>query len=79
MARFPVDVPLRKVMRALEALGFQVVREGNHIAMSRLNDEGTRMPSTMPNHRRIKSATLRRILKQSDITRDEFLKAYDEA
>jgi hypothetical protein len=29
VAKFPADAPTQKVMRALEALGFQVVREEN--------------------------------------------------
>jgi predicted RNA binding protein YcfA (HicA-like mRNA interferase family) len=76
MSKFPVDVPIRDVIKALERLGFQLVREGNHIAMLRENPDGTRTPLTMPNHRTIKSSTLRTILSQSGISRDEFLKVY---
>ena len=79
MARFPADAPLRKVIKALESLGFRLVREGNHIAMAPENPDGTRTPLTMPNHRRIKGSTLRTILTQSGISRDEFLKAYGGA
>ena len=79
MPKFPVDAPIRKVIRALESLGFRLVREGNHIAMVRENADGTRTPLTMPSHRRIKGSTLRTILRQSGISRDEFLEAYEEA
>ena len=79
MPKFPVDAPLRKVLRALESLGFRLVREGNHIAMVRENPDGTQTPLTMPNHRRIKGSTLRTILRQSGISRKEFLEAYEEA
>ena len=79
MPRFPVDAPLRKVLRALESLGFRPVREGNHIAMVRENPDGTRTPLTMPNHCRIKGSTLRTILGQSGISRDKFLEAYEDA
>ncbi len=78
MSRFPVDAPVREVVRALERLGFHLVREGNHIAMVRENPDGTRTPLTMPNHRSIKSSTLHTILTQSGISREEFLKAYAE-
>ena len=78
MPKFPVDAPKTKVIKALERLGFQLVREGNHIAMSRENTDGTRTPLTMPNHRTIKSSTLQTILSQSGISRDDFLKAYEE-
>jgi predicted RNA binding protein YcfA (HicA-like mRNA interferase family) len=62
MARFPIDVPRERVIKAFERLGFRLVREDNHIAMVRENLDGTRTPLTMPNHRRIKRATLRTIL-----------------
>ncbi len=78
MPKFPVYAPIRKVIKALEQLGFYLVREGNHIAMVRENSDGTRTPLTMPNHARIKGATLRTILTQSGISRDEFLRVYEE-
>jgi len=51
MAKFPVDAPKTKVIKACEALGFRVVRQGNHISMLRENPDGTRTLLTMPNHR----------------------------
>ena len=78
MPKFPVDAPIREVISALERLGFHLVREGNHIAMVRENPDRTRTPLTMPNHRTIKSSTLRTILTQSAISREEFLRVYTE-
>jgi len=79
MPKIPVDAPLSRVIKAFEQLGFCLVREGNNIAMERLNADGTRTPLTMPNHRTLKSSTLRIILTQSGIKRDEFLAAYENA
>ena len=78
MRRFPVDVPKSQVIKTLERLGFRVIREGNHISMIRENPDGSRTPLTMPNHRRIKGSTLRRICNQSGISRTDFLEAYSQ-
>lgn len=79
MTQFPVDAPKDRVLRALERLGFGVVREGNHISMVRENPDGTRTPLTVPNHPRIKGSTLRRICTQAGISREAFLEAYTRA
>jgi len=78
VTRFPSDAPKARVVKALERLGFELVREGNHIAMVRVNADGTKTPLTMPNHRTIKGSTLRLILTQAGIARNEFLKAYQK-
>lgn len=69
MSKFPVVAPKRKVIDTFEKLGFEVVREREHIAMSRSNADGTFTPLTLPNRLRIKGSTLRRICTQAGIDR----------
>ncbi|MBC8512681.1 MAG: type II toxin-antitoxin system HicA family toxin [Dehalococcoidia bacterium] len=76
--KFPVDAPRRRVVRAFEILGFRLVKEKEHISMLRENPDGSKTPLTMPNHPRIKSSTLRIMCTKADISRDDFLKAYDQ-
>ena len=77
MAKFPVDAPIRDVIRALERLGFVLVREGNHVSMARVNADRTKTTLTMPNHRTLKASTLRTILSHASIARDDFLREYN--
>jgi len=71
--KFPVDAPKRKVVKALQLLGFKIVREKEHISMIHAV---THMRLTMPNHSKIKGSTLRTICVQSGISREEFIVAY---
>jgi predicted RNA binding protein YcfA (HicA-like mRNA interferase family) len=60
-----------QVVRALETLGFVVVRQrGSHIMM-RLGSSGC----VVPNHRELKTGTLAGVLKQAGVTVDKFIQA----
>jgi predicted RNA binding protein YcfA (HicA-like mRNA interferase family) len=71
MRKFPVDAPKQNVIKALEILGFRLVREKEHISMVKENPDRSRTPLTMPNHLKIKASTLRTICTQANISRDE--------
>jgi predicted RNA binding protein YcfA (HicA-like mRNA interferase family) len=79
MGKFPVDADKTRALRALAGLGFEVVREREHIALRRLNPDGTTTPMTIPNHPPIKGSTLRAICRQAGIEREDFIAAYDKA
>jgi predicted RNA binding protein YcfA (HicA-like mRNA interferase family) len=79
VAKFPKDAPADRVLRALAALGFTVVRTGNHISLARTEPDGTVTPMTLPGHKTLKAGTLRAVLTQCGISRDEFLREYQKA
>jgi predicted RNA binding protein YcfA (HicA-like mRNA interferase family) len=68
------DVPVRKVIRALESVGFWHVRTKGSHAVYR-NQEGRAV--VVPQHGDVKRGTLASILRQAGLTPDEFLKLLD--
>ena len=70
MPRLP-RVSGAQAVRALEQLGFVVVRQrGSHIIM-RLGGSGC----VVPNHREIKLGTLAGVLRQAGVSAEEFINA----
>ena len=66
----------RQVVRALERIGYRVVRQrGSHI---RLRDETNpdHLPLTVPDHKTVKPGLLRKILRDADLTVEEFVALY---
>jgi predicted RNA binding protein YcfA (HicA-like mRNA interferase family) len=60
-----------EVVRALERLGFAVVRQrGSHI-MLRRGSTGC----VVPNHRELKTGTLAGVLKQAGVSAEDFMNA----
>ncbi len=71
MPRLPL-VSGQEAIRALERLGFGVVRQrGSHVILKKQTSEGE-VGCVVPLHRELALGTLRGILKQAKVTREEF-------
>jgi predicted RNA binding protein YcfA (HicA-like mRNA interferase family) len=68
------DLPVRKVIRALESVGFSYVRTRGSHAVYR--DQAGRV-AVIPQHGVVKRGTLASILRQAGLTPGEFLKMLD--
>ncbi|NJL55207.1 type II toxin-antitoxin system HicA family toxin [bacterium] len=63
----------RETIQALERLGFEQVRQtGSHVILKRETEEGV-IGCVVPVHRELKVGTLSSILKQAQVTLDEFI------
>jgi predicted RNA binding protein YcfA (HicA-like mRNA interferase family) len=71
MSKLP-QVSGADVVRALQKIGFSIRRQhGSHIIMRRDNPFAQ---TVVPNHRQIDRGTLRAILRQTELSADEFTK-----
>jgi predicted RNA binding protein YcfA (HicA-like mRNA interferase family) len=70
--KLPV-VSAQEAIRVFEKVGYEVVRQrGSHI---RLRDytNPAHPPLTVPNHRELKSGLLRRLIRDANLTVEEFI------
>ena len=68
----PPRVSGQETIRALERLGFVVVRQrGSHVVLKKQTPDGE-VGCVIPLHRELASGTLRGILKQAKVTLEEF-------
>jgi len=60
----------KEVIRALEKLGFRIVRQrGSHVVMRK-----TEVGCVVPQHKELAVGTLKGILKQANVSIEEFIK-----
>ena len=63
----------REAIRSLERLGFEEVRQtGSHVVMKKETEEG-KIGCVVPLHQELKVGTLSGILKQAQVTVEEFI------
>jgi predicted RNA binding protein YcfA (HicA-like mRNA interferase family) len=63
----------RQAIKVFERIGYQVVRQrGSHIRL-RDEDNPNHLPLTIPDHKTLKPGLLRRLLRDADLSIDEFL------
>lgn len=65
----------REAIQALERLGFEQVRQtGSHVVMKKETEEG-KVGCVVPIHRELKIGMLSGILKQAQVTVEEFIES----
>ena len=70
MSKLPI-VSGRECVVALQKIGFTITaQKGSHINMRRANPFGK---TVVPNHKALKKGTLKAILKDANLTVDEFI------
>ncbi|MCZ8249130.1 MULTISPECIES: type II toxin-antitoxin system HicA family toxin [unclassified Microcystis] len=63
----------REAVRSLERLGFEQVRQtGSHVVMKKETEDG-KIGCVVPVHQELKVGTLSGILKQAQVTVEEFI------
>ncbi len=63
----------KEVCAVLERYGFaEVRRRGSHIVMQRVDDDRSTTTVPVPDHKEVKTGTLRSIVRQSGVPRSEF-------
>ncbi|MBM4241877.1 MAG: type II toxin-antitoxin system HicA family toxin [Euryarchaeota archaeon] len=75
--KLPKSIPPEKVIKVLLMVGFEPKKRksGSHVVFKR---EGSTVLVTVPLHNQLKIGTLRNILKQASLSRDEFLQLLRE-
>jgi predicted RNA binding protein YcfA (HicA-like mRNA interferase family) len=72
VAKLPTDLSGREVRAALERVGFVFRRQsGSHMILRR---EDPYARAVVPNHKQIRTGTLRRIIADAGLTVEEFMR-----
>jgi predicted RNA binding protein YcfA (HicA-like mRNA interferase family) len=73
MAKLP-RISGREVVKCFEKIGYKVVRQrGSHIRLRHTIDK-TRKPLSVPDHKELGKGLLRKLLRDAQVSSEEFLK-----
>ena len=73
MPKLPL-ISAKEAIKAFEKLDYQIIRQkGSHIRMRHKTDKNKR-PLTIPNHKIIGKGLLRKLLRDAELTVEDFLK-----
>jgi len=73
VSKIPI-VSGKQVIKVFKKIGYQVVRQrGSHIRMNHTLDE-TKRPITIPNHKVIAKGLLARLLRDTELSLEEFVR-----
>jgi predicted RNA binding protein YcfA (HicA-like mRNA interferase family) len=71
MTKLPADLSGRDLIKALQRIGFVVQRQrGSHIILRR---DSPFARASVPNHKTLRSGTLRAILQEAELSVEELL------
>jgi predicted RNA binding protein YcfA (HicA-like mRNA interferase family) len=73
MPKLPI-ISGTQAIKCFEKIGYQVIRQrGSHVRM-RHKDNNTKQPLTIPLHKTLGKGLMRKLLRDAEITTEEFLK-----
>lgn len=71
MSKLPI-ISGKECIKALKKLGFEITRQrGSHVVLTK---ENLKFTVIVPNHKQLDRGTLRAIIRQVDLTVDEFVR-----
>jgi predicted RNA binding protein YcfA (HicA-like mRNA interferase family) len=73
MPKLPI-ISGNQAIKCFEKIGYQVIRQqGSHVRMRHKSDN-SKCPLTIPRHRTLGKGLLRKLLRDAELTLEEFLK-----
>jgi len=66
-------ISAREAIKVFEKIGYKVIRQkGSHVRMRNEKNPQLHLPLTIPNHKTLKPGLLRKLIRQSGLSVEEF-------